>query len=82
MERRGTDILVALNESWEAYAGERVTSPILRRHSWRSCVKSLHVGSLPIPSGYQQEASTSHTHELCRRLLDLRHTGLFLSETT
>ena len=35
----------SINQSWGAYAGGRVASPTLRRHSWRSRLASPNAGS-------------------------------------
>ena len=72
----------SINQSWGVYAGGRVASPTLRRHSWRSRLASPHAGSLPIPSNSQQEASTCRSHEFCGRPLGLLQVGLSLTETT
>ena len=72
----------SINHSWGAYAGGRVASPTLRRHSWRSRLESPHAGSLPIPSNSQQEASTCRSQEFCGRPLGLLQVGLSLAEAT
>ena len=74
--------MVSINQSWGAYAGGRVASPTLRRHSWRSRLASLHTGPLPIPSSSQQEASTCRSQEFCGCPLGLLQVGLSLTETT
>ena len=61
-----------------AYAGGRVASPTLLRHSRGLVRASLHAGPLLIPSSSRQEASTCPIHELRGRPLSRRHTGLSL----
>ena len=73
---------VSMNQSWGPYAGGRVSSPTLRRHSWRSRLASPHAVSLSIPSNSQQEASTCRSQEFCGRPLGLLQVGLSLVEAT
>ena len=61
------------------YARGHVASPTLRHHSW-SHLASLHAGSLPILSGFQQEASTCRSQEFCGHPLGLLQVGLSLTK--